>query len=221
MAVILLAPLVLELYLLVPEINELSATVIVILIIFSLCNVIIIYARIPGVKAMYKCFPDLLPAQALLLPSNSSLNVLTKQRYYKFLEEKIETFSICGSDEEMRPMVATAVTWLIAKTRNEKQFPLIYEENINFGFSYNLLGVKKFGVLLTILGLIVNVSALYLKWYKKLFFDLNANTLIASLIIDLLFLVLWIGVVNKKLVKSCGKKYAYALLAACDSSDLQ
>lgn len=206
---------------LVPEISELSTTVIVILVVFSLCNLIIIYARIPGVQAMYKCFPGMLPAQAFLLPSNSALDTVTKQRYYKFLEEKVEGFCVHESDEEMKPMVATAVTWLIAKTRDEKRFPLIHEENINFGFSYNLLGVRKFGVLLTILGLILNVSALYLKLHEKLFFDFNADALIASTIIDLLFLILWIKIVNKKLVQSCGKKYARALLSACDSSDLQ
>lgn len=37
------------------------------------------------------------------------------------------------------------------------------------------------------------------------------------IIFTLLYLIIWFGVINKKLVKNCAKKYAFALLSACDS----
>ena len=60
--IIFLAPWLLELYLLIPEINSISSTLIVGIITYGLCNIIIVYCRLPGVKAMKKCFPNLLPA---------------------------------------------------------------------------------------------------------------------------------------------------------------
>lgn len=203
-----------------PEINNLATTTIVILTIFALCNVIIIYSRIPGVNAMKKCFPQMLPAQEFLLPSNTYLDSLTKQRYYKFFSEKLESFSVLKSDKEMIPMAATAVTWLIAQTRDEKKFPLINEENINFGFSYNLLGLKKCGIFLTLIGLAVNIIFYVLQMNFHLDLGVKLNALIASTIINFLFLLLWIVIVSKKLVKNCAKKYARALLSACDSPHL-
>ena len=169
---------------------------------------------------MKKCFPQMLPAQEFLLPSNTYLDSLTKHRYYKFFSEKLESFSVLESDKEMLPMVVTAVTWLIAQTRDEKKFPLINEENINFGFSYNLLGLKKCGIFLTLIGLAVNIIFYVLQMNFHLDLGVKLNALIASTIINFLFLLLWIVIVSKKLVKNCAKKYARALLSACDSPHL-
>lgn len=150
---------------------------------------------------MKKCFPQMLPAQEFLLPSNTYLDSLTKQRYYKFFSEKLESFSVLKSDKEMIPMAATAVTWLIAQTRDEGKFPLINEENINFGFSYNLLGLKKCGIFLTLIGLAVNIIFYVLQMNFHLDLGVKLNALIASTIINFLFLLLWIVIVSKKLVK--------------------
>lgn len=117
-------------------------------------------------------------------------------------------------------MAATAVTWLIAQTRDEGKFPLINEENINFGFSYNLLGLKKCGIFLTLIGLAVNIIFYVLQMNFHLDLGVKLNALIASTIINFLFLLLWIVIVSKKLVKNCAKKYSRALLSACDSPHL-
>ena len=133
--ILLFAPGLTNLYLLVPEMKELSTTVITIIIVYSLCNTFIIFSRTLGPKAMRKCYPDLLPAQQYLLPSDTTLEKMTKDRYYRFFENKIEDFQVSSDDDEMKRMVETAVTWLIAKTRDVTQFSLINEENINFGTS--------------------------------------------------------------------------------------
>ena len=83
-----------------------------------------------------------MPAQEFLLPSNTYIDSITKQRYYDFLTRNLPGFTVLKTDAEMKPLVSTAVTWLITQTRSENDFPLIYEENINFGISYNLLGLK-------------------------------------------------------------------------------
>lgn len=214
--IILLAPWLLELYLLIPEINNISSTLVVGIITYGLCNIIIVYCRVPGVKAMKKCFPKLLPAQEALLPSNHYIDPVTKHRYYQFFSDHIPEFKVSSSDSEMTPYVCSAVTWLISQTRDYSKFSLIAEENINFGFAYNLLGLKPYGLILSTTGLIFNLVLSFLHFFNFI----NCSKAIAALIINLLFLFLWIFIINKKLVIYSGKKYARALLSACDSNIL-
>ena len=212
--IIFLAPWLLELYLLIPEINSISSTLIVGIITYGLCNIIIVYCRLPGVKAMKKCFPNLLPAQEALLPSNHYIDSITKHRYYHFFSEHMQDFKIFPSDSEMTPYVSSAVTWLISQTRDSSKFPLITEENINFGFTYNLLGLKPYGIVLSIVGIIINLMLLY-PYFPNFS---NCSKIMACLIVNLLFLLLWIFVITQQLVISAGRKYARALLSACDSN---
>ena len=167
---------------------------------------------------MKKCFPKLLPAQESLLLSSNQIDPITKQRYYKFFSNHIDDFKVCENDSEMTPYASSAVTWLISKTRDCTKFPLIAEENANFGFTYNLLGLKPYGVAVSCIGIIFNIALIFLHFSNFICIDLKIP--IASLIINLLFLLLWIFIITKSLVVSAGKKYARALLSACDSNNL-
>ena len=207
-----------ELYLLIPEIHDLSSTLIIAVIIYGICNLVIVYCRIPGVAAMKRCFPTILPAQEFLLPSNSKIDTVTKQRYYKFLKEHIDEFKISNDDAEMIPYVSTAVTWLITKTRDSTKFPLIAEENAIFGFSYNLLGLKAHGITVSCIGIITNIILMYLSFTDSV--SINISKILVGFVIHFLFLLLWIFIITKKLVDSSGQKYASALLSACDSNDI-
>ena len=213
--IILIAPWILELYLLISEMQKITSTLIVLLITYGFCNLLIIYCRIPGTRAMKKCFPDLLPAQKALLPSSNYIDPKSKDRYYTFLSQNIKEFTLSDDDTHMKNSVSTAVTWLIAQTRSPTKVPLIAEENINFGFSYNLLGLKPLGLAMCFIGIVFNAALFFLS--HKQFISLNLTNIVCGFIINLAFLLIWIFLINKKLVISSGKKYARALLSACDS----
>ena len=164
---------------------------------------------------MKKCFPQLLPAQESLLPSSQQIDIITKQRYYQFFSEYIDGFRISNDDSEMFPYISSAVTWLISKTRDSAKFPLIAEENINFGFTYNLLGLKPYGIIVSCVGIIFNSIIMYFHLSNSINIDLKI--IISGLIINLFFLLLWLFIITKSLVISAGKKYARALLSACDT----
>lgn len=212
------APILLEWYFLFPAAQTLPSTLIVALVVYSISNIIIIYSRFLRTRAMKKCFPDLLPAQQALLFSSTFIKEPTKQRYYDFLTEHVSGFQVYEDDEKMRPIASSAISWLISQTRDINQFPLIAEENINFGSSYNLLGMKKYSITFLILCIALNI--LLLTPYVREFVNFNQLTIIALIVADILFLTIWILIVTKNLVINCGKKYAYALLSACDSPDL-
>lgn len=213
--IILIAPWLLELYLFVPQIQKFTSTIIVLLITYGFCNLLIIYSRIPGTRAMKKCFPDLLPTQKALLPSSNYIDQKSKERYYTFLSQNIDEFIISNDDADMKECISTAVTWLIAQTRDSQKFQLIAEENINFGFSYNLLGLKPLGLTMCSIGTIFNTVLFFLNY--KQFVNLDLTDIVCSFIVNLTFLLIWIFIINKNLVISSGKKYARALLSACDS----
>jgi len=195
--------------------SNFSTTLIVALIVYSLASFIIVYARGYGAKALKKCFPNLLPAQAYLLPSNNIIDSETQKRYYAFFARHIDGFKIFETDEQMKPMVCTAITWLISQTRDAEKFPLILEENMNLGFAYNLLGLKSHGIITTIIGLIINALLAIMDFRQIL--QVHFQSLIMGSIIHILFLLFWILIVTKSLVITCGKNYARTLLSACDS----
>lgn len=47
-----------------------------------------------------------------------------------------------GADEKYE----AAVIQIIAKARDHRQFPLVFEENMNYGFRRNCLGLRPFGI---------------------------------------------------------------------------
>ena len=191
--IILIAPWILELYLLISEMQKITSTLIVLLITYGFCNLLIIYCRIPGTRAMKKCFNDLLTDQKALFPSSNYIDPKSKDRYYTFLSQNIKEFTLSEDDK----------------------FPLIAEENSNFGFSYNLLGLKPLGLAICFIGIVFNAALFFLR--HRQFISLNLTNIICGFIINLAFLLIWIFLINKKLVISSGKKYARALLSACDS----
>lgn len=157
----------------------------------------------------------MLPAQKALLPSSNYIDKKSKERYYLFLSQNINEFTISDDDNQMTESASTAVTWLIAQTRDPEKFPLIAEENINFGFSYNLLGLKPLGLAMCSIGTLFNGILFFLT--HKQFITLDSTDIVCGFIVNLAFLLIWIFIINQKLVISSGKKYARALLSACDS----
>ena len=115
----------------------------------------------------------------------------------------------------MKIQSESAIKWLIARTRNTTDFPLIAEENTNLGFAYNLLGIKYYGIFLCIVLLMFDIPLLILSFWGNL--NLNHASVLFCFIFTVLYLLMWILVITKKLVINCAKKYAFALLSACDS----
>lgn len=215
---IFLGPFLFHGYLLIPEIRSISSTFIITLITFSLCSLVIVLSRMHGSNALKKCYPNGLPAQTYLLPENNNIDPLTKKRYYLFFESHIPGFKATSNSNEMSNQIQTAVSWLIAQTRDESQFPIIAEENMNLGFTYNLLGLKPLAI--SVYGVLILFDSILLLSPSCAELISNQFNLGICTITTLFWLFLWIFVINKKLVRNCGKKYAYALLSACDSPTL-
>lgn len=151
------------------------------------------------------------------------LNRYTKLRYHKFLNENIHGMQLPTEIEELESPNScnekynSAVDWLLEKTRDHKKYPLIYENNINYGFSRNMFGIKNvsiclasFSFLIDIFVIYQNDNALIENFYLKAFL---------SIFVSLYFIVYWVFLVKRTWVKSVAEAYARSLLAACEKLD--
>lgn len=215
---IFLGPILLHGYLLVPEIRSISSTFIIVLITISLCSLIIVLSRMYGSKALKKCYPNGLPAQNYLLPENTYLDPITKKRYYHFFESHIPGFKLTNNSNELSDQIQSAISWLIAQTRDASQFSIIAEENMNLGFTYNLLGLKPLAISMYVILALFDSILLISPCCTEVISD--QFNLSLCIIITLFWLFVWIFMINQKLVRNCGKKYARTLLSACDSPQL-
>ena len=100
---------------------------------------------------------------------------------------------------------------LIRRSRDAKKFPLVFKGLTEYGFRRNLLGLKFFGVFLTVVGMAGSAWATYTAWNATT--ELPAAALVAGLIgAGLLFA--WLVWVTERTVRLSADRYARFLLEA-------
>lgn len=155
-----------------------------------------------------------------LLALESNLPPLTKRRYYRKLaamEPEFVPFATLLdnpdqlSREEVSALCQTAIRWLRGKTRDNKTFGLLKEENINYGFRRNLYALR-------VPSILCNLTALAGLLYRESFFTQPTLCAIAQPPVFLhlaMLLYLWCAVTEKS-VDTASKRYADTLLETID-----
>lgn len=170
--------------------------------------------------SLYRSVNRKLPTTTMLRHRDDIIDPFTKQRYHDILQKKINNISFpCAEVELENPALAdhqydSAINWLKEKTRNTKEFPLVKEELINYGFARNLWGMKQYGLSLSLLMVITNCFIIYSRYEMK--FQAVAPILWVSLIFCIGIVFWWIAFVKKNMVISTANAYARSLLAACE-----
>jgi hypothetical protein len=159
------------------------------------------------------------PTTVWLRHRDRNLDILTKQRYHAFLEKHIPELKMPTPNEETASTISaddfyeSAVKWLLEYTRDKKKYPLVFEENINYGFHRNILALKPIAIAINLLcvgGILLNN---YLQHHSLTFTDMKD---VAALSIPLAMLLFWIFLVSPDWVKSIAYAYTRALFACCD-----
>lgn len=75
------------------------------------------------------------------------IDAVTKVRYHSFLESKIGTRFPTPAQEDADPTYAdqvydSGVRFLIDYTRDQKRYPLVFKELVNYGYRRNLRGLR-------------------------------------------------------------------------------
>jgi len=114
-----------------------------------------------------------------------------------------ETADPTGADH----VYETAVGHLREATRDQKTFPLVFEENSNYGFRRNLLSVRRWGLGAAVAGLALVTGSLLAEfsvWAGGVF------------LVDAAFLIFYARVLKPSWVKKAADRYAERLLGAAD-----
>ena len=157
------------------------------------------------------------PTTRLLSHRFSSFNKLTLGRYHKKLCSLLPDLRIPEpSDEIKNPGAAnqvydSCVHFLREKTRDRKQFPLVFAENANYGFRRNLWAVKLYGIESSVIGIICCV--VFLRYGVT---GESKSLSVVGLLISVAFLVLWLTVFKPTWVRAAAYSYAERLLGVLD-----
>lgn len=105
---------------------------------------------------LYKYFGGK-PTTQILRHSDTHIDRVTKERYYKLLSQKIDGIQIPTAQQEVSnsnhadQVYESCAKFLISKTRDTKKFNLLFKENISYGFRRNLWGMKSWALLIIFL----------------------------------------------------------------------
>jgi hypothetical protein len=151
---------------------------------------------------------------------NVVFNASTRERYHAKLRQLLPRTAIpTAATESLDPLAADAVydsciRMLREKTRDPKQFPLVFEENVVYGFRRNLWAMKPAGTVLSVLGLSIC-------GYKVIDVYSSAGEVsglaIAGVIVTAFMLGAWLVRINERWVRDAAETYAEQLLSACET----
>lgn len=160
------------------------------------------------------------PTTRFLRHRDTTLSPALRTRYHDRLRAlqpdlKIPTAKQEAKDPKAADAIYGAVTrYLITMTRDQEKFPLIFKENVNYGFLRNLWGMKPFGLPLSTLGTIACTARLWLVYNQHV--TLSPEGL-AGALISLALLICWLFWVTPNAVRIAADAYAERLLEACET----
>jgi len=158
------------------------------------------------------------PTSQLLRHRDSNLGADTRQRYRRALAELVPHILLPTVEGETNDPVAadaaydSCAAFLRERTRDRKQFPLVFAENVNYGFRRNLWGMRIAGGVLSLAGLVASVVAGIVhsvdEWPPAL--------AVVATVLNGLMLAWWLLRINSDWVRLAAFAYAERLLASCD-----
>jgi hypothetical protein len=99
-----------------------------------------------------------------LLRRSGQANPVLRERWHKCLAKLVGKAFPTAQEEVADPTVAdqlyeAGIKLLINKTRAGKKFPLVYKENVQYGFCRNLYAMKTTGIIISFLSTVVSCAA--------------------------------------------------------------
>lgn len=160
------------------------------------------------------------PTTIWLRHRDGNLDPHTKERYHAFLSGKVPGWRAPTADEESVDANAadlryeTCVKWLLEHTRDQKAFPLVFRENVSYGFRRNAFGLRPIGISMSVLCALASGYLTYRGWGPD---GASISGLgLGALALSVVAVVTWTFVVTRSWVRDAADAYARALLSACD-----
>ena len=145
----------------------------------------------------------------------------TLARCHAKLEQLDPKLSLPKSvEEEIEDPVATEAAYesandlLLARTRDREKFPLLFEENINYGYRRNLWGMRSAGAITSLIGLASGAARFTLALQQTGRWNIEAGL---GVLVCSSLLVLWVLRITPNWVKVAADAYSRQLIQACES----
>lgn len=159
------------------------------------------------------------PTTLFLRYSDKTVDALTKSRYHAKLQRLVPDITLPTPAQELaNPVDADAkysscANYLRAQTRAKSQFPLVFAENLSYGFRRNLLGVKPFAVPVSL----VCVGAIGWRAVNQVQSPSGLSLATGlSLGGTVLLTVIWLLVIRVPWTRQAAERYALRLLESID-----
>ncbi len=159
-----------------------------------------------------------MPSVRLLRHRDSVLDRYTKKRYHKAATALADVKLPSPAEEGSNPTDAderyrAVTTALLSKTRDTSEYPLLFKENINYGFWRNLRGVRKIACALAA---VIVALGLWIDRTTVISLQPPDGPELALVIIGSMMLIGWLTTVTDESVRQAAQNYAMRLLEALD-----
>ena len=164
------------------------------------------------------------PTTQLLRHRNPDVNSVRRQLYHKNIRRMFPDLHMPSPSEEATDPDAAdqnydvASRMLITMTRDRNKFPLVYKENVNYGFRRNLWGLRPYGLILSSIGFLICLVQLMISQHSMTVPESDFGSYLAS-IACLLMVGIWGLWINKSWVRIPAEAYADRLLETCTQLD--
>ena len=152
------------------------------------------------------------PTTRFLRHSNDEFNLITRKRVHmKLLSLGLD---VPSEDDQRHDPQAADAHWeacteeLIRRTRDHRRFSLLFKGLTEYGFRRNLLGLKPFGLSLSIVALL---GCLWKVWASRGSQE-AVGVAVGAVLLSLSLLAVWIIWVREKTVAISANRYARFLL---------
>ena len=161
------------------------------------------------------------PSATFLSYQRKQTNLTTLKRCHARLKELDESLEFPNSEEgenanpdQNRIIYESASDLLVSATRDRAAFPLVFQENINYGFRRNVWGMKPSGVAIACMGIFLCTIKIRATLLKSALLD---QTAALGLIISAMLLTFWVIRVTPNWVKLAADAYARQLILSCEN----
>jgi hypothetical protein len=159
------------------------------------------------------------PTTRMLSHRFTRIDAVTLGRYHTKLRTLLPELQIPELGDERTnfshasEVYGSCTTFLREKTRDQKAFPLVFAENINYGFRRNLYGWKPIGLIAAALGIVscALFAGIHLRADQSVLLFA-----IAGLMVSVMLLLFWLLIIKPDWVRLAADTYAERLIRSLD-----
>lgn len=168
------------------------------------------------------------PSTQVLRHRDDYFDSISKVRYHQKLSEKIGQKFPSKTDEENDPLGADSIytaagNFLRNATRDKKQYALLFNDNVSYGFRRNGYGLRSIGIFISLLCLLwIFIRTDISTWESRFKSSPNIESIFnlgewSTIVMSICMIIVWAFVFTESSVREAAFSYAKSLILSCES----